>query len=170
MDKAQKKIVATLKHGKILGVGFSIFLYFSIVLSCAMIICLFVLAAFYNNYTILFFDLFPALLIFMSRMLLVNNRKARRDINQWKKDAVLIQAYCDEVFNPRKRLHKGCIGQICISFVYNGEKITLLSQKSADAKFDPMGTYGSDKVFKQFVNKKVNILYSPSYREAMFIK
>lgn len=170
MDKVQKKIVATLKHGKILSVGSLAFLYFAIVLSCAMIIVLFDIAASYNNYKILIFELFPAFLIFVSIMFLVSDRKAKQDIKKWKRDAVLLQAYCEEVYNPKKMLNKDCIGQISISFVYNGEEINLFSQKTANAKFDPMGTLGSDKVFRQFINKKVNILYSPSYHEAMLLK
>lgn len=170
MDKVKEKIVATLKHGKFLSVGFSIFLYFTIIVSCAMIIMLIDIAVSYKNYKILIFEFFPAFLIILSIMLLLNNRKAKQAITKWKQDAVLLQAYCEEVYNPKKVLHKGCIGQISVSFVYNGKKIVLFSQKSANAKFDPMGTYGSDKVFKQFIDKEVNILYSPSYNEVMLLK
>lgn len=170
MNKGKEKIVATLKHGKIIGVGLSIFLYFTIIVSCAMMIMLIGIAVSYDNYGILIFEFFPTFLVVIAIMLLVNNRKAMQEITKWKQDAVLLQAYCEEVYNPKKVLNKGCIGQISISFVYNGQKMSLLSQKSANAKFDPMGSYGSDKVYRQFVNKKVNILYSPSNNEVMLIK
>lgn len=170
MNETKKKIVATLKYGKVLSRSLLAFLFVSIFLSCTMIIALFIVAFYCNNYKIIVFDLFPALFIFVLIVLIIDGNKARQDIRKWVLDAVPIEAYCEEVLEPQKKLKIGCVGKISVSFSYNGNKITLYSQKSADAKFDPTGSYGSDKVFRKFVNKKVNILYSPSYKEVMFVE
>lgn len=90
-----------------------------------------------------------------------------KELNKWIVDAVELEAYCKEDISTRRSATT--LGDVYVKFTYEDKELTIRSAPSSYTKGDPLKMYGNDKVFAWYINKKINILYSPKYNEVMLL-
>ena len=78
-----------------------------------------------------------------------------------------MEAYCKEDVSTRRSATT--LGDVYVKFTYEGKELTIRSAPSSYTKGDPLKMYGNDKVFAWYINKKIDILYSPKYNEVMLL-
>lgn len=102
-------------------------------------------------------------------LLIYRNEKYRKEIELWLSDAVELTAYVREIgviqseFISANNLYK-----IQVEFEYNGQhyKIESRGKQLSGTK----SSYGFHNVWKDYINRKVNIMYSPEYNEVIVLK
>ena len=90
-----------------------------------------------------------------------------KELNKWIVDAVELEAYCKEDVSTRRSATT--LGDVYVKFTYEDRELTIRSAPSSYTKGDPLKMYGNDKVFAWYINKKIEILYSPKYNEVMLL-
>lgn len=102
------------------------------------------------------------------------NEKARNDIKKWLLDAVELRAYVREIGVLKPDTVPWSLSndydsyRIRVEFEYDGVSYKYESRGKEVGSEDD--TCGYHRVWKDYINKKVNILYSPSYKEVMILK
>lgn len=173
------QIVATLKHGKVLERKYRIFFWICLIfiLACSAIAIIAMLVDFLwdtseEKIPTLDFAVITAVLLAIDIFLCVllgyllkRDGKYRQEIKEWPVDSVKLKAYCEEcddkqIFVPL--IHNvSCVGNIKVTFHYKGDKKILRSNLYSNNR------YGT--VFTRFVGKEIYIMYSPKYKQVMFI-
>lgn len=101
-------------------------------------------------------------------LLIKRNEKNRKEIRSWLLDAVELIAYVREIGIIKSYLPANNLYKIRVEFNYDGCNYKYESRgKQLSATKD---TYGFLNVWKDYINKKVNILYSPKYHEVIVLK
>lgn len=95
------------------------------------------------------------------------NKKLEKEIKIYLQDAVLLEAQTEDIgsLSVSRRFYDGT--KIRVNFEYEGKVIT---KESGNPKKAGKITNGYDKVFWKYINRTINILYSPQYDQVMFLK
>ena len=163
-----KKVSATLKHGKLLG-PLGVAMLWLMVLLFTGLTLLFQLWGVDNpvymaaSYLWIFAGAFIFLYILLQSI-------AKRDVKLWLQDAVTVEAFCVEIERPQGDARDKFFRRIQLLFVYEGKEICLVSQDMPFFKKDVSQQLGTGKIFRQYVNKRIKILYSPTHNQAMLLK
>ncbi len=99
--------------------------------------------------------------------LLNRNKKLGIKIIEYLKDAVVVRATVvdNSTLSLSERFYNGI--KIKIRFTYNN-KIYIYESGNPNKVKKRMNGY--DKVFRRYVNKSINVLYSPKYSQIIFFK
>ena len=97
---------------------------------------------------------------FISVAFLIADRRVRKLINEWQKDAVKLTAKAKSRSIVSVRFNKG--SKLHVRFVYNNKTIERLSGTKI--------TNGFDTLYPTLDNKNITILYSPKHDEVMILK
>lgn len=101
-------------------------------------------------------------------VLIYKNEKQRKEIKLWLYDSVQLTAYAREVGVIKSMIPTNNIYKIRVEFNYEGCNYRLESRGKPMGGFD--SAEGFHNVWKDYINKKVNILYSPQFREVIILK
>ena len=99
--------------------------------------------------------------------LVVRDKKLKKEVKLYLENAVLLEARTEDIGNMSvyRRFYDGT--KIRVSFRYNGKVIT---KESGNPKKAGRINNGYDKVFWKYINRTINILYSPQYGQVMLLK
>lgn len=171
------QVVATLKHGKVLQKKYRILFW------CYLLFMLVATVAFVTGFIIasclpkedveseeyLVVSVATILVIAVSALLIfvvARDRKHRLEIKAWLADAVKLRAFCEEcekqIFLPLVH-NVTCVGNVKVTFHYKGDKKVLCSSLRSNSR------NGTGTVFTRFVGKEIYIMYSPKYKQVMFL-
>lgn len=169
------KISGTLEKGRFYSGGLLKFLYFSTII-CALVVPLAIAAGIANIKTegvanVIVIIIMASVLfggvaaIFL--YIIKKNENLKKEIKIYLQDAVLLEAQTKDVgsLSVYRRFYDGT--KIRVSFRYNGKVIT---KESGNPKKIGRINNGYDKVFWKYINRTINILYSPQYEQVMFLK
>ena len=101
----------------------------------------------------------------------IRNEKRRKEIMLWLDDAVELQGYVRELAHIDDYIElppfqiKTAI-KVRVEFKYEGKKLHCDSREKILGSDDD----GYSKIWKYYVGKKVDILYSPKYKEVIMLK
>ena len=157
----RKDIVFSSKKGYYFNDTTANYFYGFYCLLFIMFIFISILALIYKDKDIIqcaFLSLFINLIVFfISLPLLLKEWKMPKHLKNCLKDCVKLKANikCYEAFYKHKIY--------VIKFIYNGKNIEY---KSNIVKI----TYFNKSIFNKFIGKKINILYSPSMEDVLFLK
>lgn len=169
------RISGTLEKGRFYSGGLLKFLYFSTIMG-ALVVLFTILAGIANiktegviNVVVIIFMAFvlfggvTAIFLYIIK----KNKKLEKEIKIYLQDAVLLEAQTEDIgsLSASRRFYDGT--KIRVSFEYEGKVIT---KESGSLKKTGKITNGYDKVFWKYINRTINILYSPQYDQVMFLK
>ncbi|MCH5161319.1 MAG: hypothetical protein J1G04_04730 [Clostridiales bacterium] len=101
-------------------------------------------------------------------ILIFRNEKYRKEINLWLSDAIELDAYAREIDVIKSPIPVNNIYKIRVEFNYDGNDYKYESRgKQLSATND---TYGFHNVWKDYINRPIKILYSPTYHEVIVLK
>lgn len=113
----------------------------------------------------IFFSVFLPLII---GILIYRNEKQKKEVVRWLDDAIELQAYSRGIDVIQSTLSINNLYKIQVEFKYDGK---IYSYESRGKQFSAAKyTYGYHKVWKDYADIKVNILYSPTYKEVIVLK
>lgn len=166
------KIIATLAYGKKYSIGFFIFLVLALLLCVATMLLSIVCAMLYAEYVALAALGLPFICIPAFLYLIVLLSKENRDIKKWEEDAVLLSAQAIEVGSIRNAFFGRTKFKIVIEFVFDGHKFIKNSEKENKRKKSVwVNMYpGYDEVFRKFIGRSIQILYSPKNEQVLLLK
>ena len=125
------------------------------ILTIIMLIC-----AIVWNYQIIIFissiDCLSLLLMIYFLCLIIKDKSNKKKVNVWLKDAVMLNA-SSKVIETKKIFFLWNGLKVKISFSFNNRVIRIVNHKHI-------------VTLKQYVNRKINILYSPKYDEVLILK
>lgn len=102
-------------------------------------------------------------------LLIHRNEKYRKEIELWLNDAVELSAYVHEIGVIQSEvLSANNLYKIQVEFEYEEQKYKYESRGKQLG--GTKNSYGFHNVWKDYVNRKVNILYSPTYHEVIVLK
>lgn len=111
----------------------------------------------------LFISVFPTSIL---GLLIYKNEKNKKEIELWLNDAVELTAYVRQL----GVIQSGLAGlyKIQVEFEYEGQhyKYESRGKQLSASKF----TYGYHNVWKDYVDRNIDILYSPRYKEVVLLK
>ena len=147
----------TRKQEKLIYIGIIVFLicpFYSIILCC--------LPELWSNEKaflscMLFFSFFSVLGLFFCIYEINKNRKIRRLVEKWKQDSIQAIAEVNLISKQRKGFQPISDVMIELSFIIKNKKYYRRNLKH-------------HKYFLKYVDKKISILFSPTYNEVMILK
>lgn len=162
-------ISASLKYGRLLTSKWLKFMYVALAFYVVSVLSIVVLPIIFVpewDMTVLLCIIsisliFVTLSIFLL-YLIISDKKLKNKILLWANDAIELKAYSKTIgkeFNMQPTLYY----QIAVSFVVNGTKHTKTSGEGSDSK-------KHHKIFSQYADREINILYSPKYDEVLVLK
>ena len=167
----KEKIVATLTYGKVYPKGVFTFMYIVLALVVLSIPLFIYVAIDSSQYEILYCFIFFGIIIFCFTYILCVCTKTNNKIKQWKKDAVKLWADTKELDSIKNTFFGVRKIKIKVMFSYNGKKIEQVSGELNDIRENVFYTHkGYDAIYQKFANRKIEILYSPSFNQNMIIK
>ena len=171
MSAKKDKVVATLAYGKVFSKALLSVVLIGLISSIISVPGLIYWAVDESEYEVLYALLVPGLGFAIFPLVLHYYRKVSKKIKLWKKDAVKLWAKTEEVDSIRTLyLHVRKI-KIRVKFYYNDKRIKQVSGEMNDMKETAyFNQVGYDSVFKKFADKRIEILYSPSYNQVMILK
>lgn len=95
---------------------------------------------------------------------IIKNYKRRKVILLWLQDAVEIKAYA-KTLSTWGPIFEAKSTRLQVNFTFNGKKITKISQGKQLGVPD-----GYHRIWTEYADKEINILYSPKYDEVMILK
>ncbi len=102
-------------------------------------------------------------------LLIHRNEKYRKEIELWLTDAVELTAQVHEIgVIQSELLSANNLYKIRVDFEYNGQNYKIESQGKQLG--GTKSSYGYHNVWKDYINRKVDILYSPKYHEVIVLK
>ena len=102
-------------------------------------------------------------------LLIHRNEKYRKEIELWLSDAVELTAYVHEIgVMQSELLSANNLYKIRVDFEYNGQRYKFESRGKQLG--GTKASYGFHNVWKDYINRKANILYSPNYHEVIVLK
>lgn len=104
----------------------------------------------------------PTLLL----VILLKNTQHMKRILLWMEDAVELSAFSRKVGETRTSFNPQ-IYKIQVEFTYNGK---LLHQESTCKPIGGGTEIGYHRIWKDYLDKKIDILYSPKYEQVMVLK
>lgn len=165
------KIKATLTYGRKWSRGMILFLCIGIFLSVAMIPLIILCAVLSSEYAVLICLDLPLIVIPSFSYVLALDRKENKEIQEWRKDAVILPAQAIEADRFKNSVNHIVRLKISVKFYYEGRKII---QESGDKNPRKESIFyskpGYDAVFRKYINRPIEILYSPKYDEVMLLK
>ena len=114
--------------------------------------------------TVVLFNLFSLFLLAVVIFALAQDKKAKNKVRLWLEDAIEIKAFANFVSEKMTSL-TSIATKIQVDFMLDGKhyyKVSGVKHAGWQA--------GYDKAFTKYVNKEVNIMYSPKYNEVMILK
>ena len=169
------KVSATLENGRIFSKGILVLLYIGGVSSFLVFLIGMLMAVtnFLENgiaQGVLFLScvlLVCGVFIGGFTYLIIRDKKLKKEIKIYLQDAVLLEAQTEDIgsLSVSRRFYDGT--KIRVSFEYEGKVIT---KESGSPKKTGKITNGYDKVFWKYINRTINILYSPQYDQVMLLK
>lgn len=108
----------------------------------------------------LLFLCFEGILIYIK----IKNDRIKKKINLWKEDAVELSAYVEQIDEYRIGIRPKAV-KIRVRFRFGGRRYL----RESTAKIVG-GRKGYLDCYKKYVNRKVQILYSPKYDEVLILK
>ena len=166
------KIIASLAYGKKYPIGFLVFLILALLLATALMLLSIICAILYAEYAALAALVLPFIVIPAFLCLIVLISKENKDIKKWEEDAVLLSAQAIEAGSIRNPFFGRTKFKIAIKFIFDGRKIVQDSEKENKRKKSIwVNMYpGYDEVFRKFIGRSIQILYSPKYEKVLLIK
>lgn len=102
-------------------------------------------------------------------LLISRNEKCRKEILLWLSDAVELNAYVRKVdVIHSDLLSTDDLYKIRVEFEFNGQSYKLESRGKQLG--GTKSSRGFHNVWKDYINRKVNILYSPKFNEVIILK
>lgn len=165
------KIVATLTYGMKISAGFMGVMTGTMLLCIALIPLLIFCAIQADDYRVFVCFVFPILVVPIWAYIAFLYRKENRDIEKWLKDAVLLTAWATEIGRIRNGVNHIIRIKIALTFTFDGKKIMLQSgEKNTIRENIFYMNIGYDAIFRKYVDRPIQILYSPQYDEVMILK
>lgn len=168
-----EKVVASLKIGAIYTGLFLGFLYgimiLLVLLGCVMLLIPFFMD-FYQYYGFICGAILAYILTVLVFICIMINHKNCKLVKKWSEDAVLIKAQTKSIGDAV--VFSGAIPikveKMLVIFEYDGKLIKKESGSQRLGFFSSMQGYSA--LFRKYVNREINILYSPRYDEVMILK
>ena len=176
MRKEKKpKIVATLKYGRFLSgwlLGLFVFILCLSVTTILFVVIYFSLSRCgiipidEDEITFLYSIILMILGLAYSLWFFIKRAKTKKKINLWLQDAIPLKAHSKSIAKRDSRITLPQFA-IEIDFVYDDR---LIIQRSGNPEKKNYPKNGLDTIFGYYINREINILYSPNYNEVMILK
>lgn len=163
-----KKISITLEFGRIYTGLLLMFFYMMFFLSVLTSCVIFIIALIEDSRLFLVFSLCVLMAFCFAAVIIINHKNCLR-VKEWLKDSVKLKAYAKTL--DESKVYSGFIPlkatKIIVTFVYNGKHISKMSgkQDSAISRFN-----GYSSALEKYVNREIDIMYSPKYDQVMILK
>lgn len=165
------KIEATLTYGMKFSAWFMALMTGIMLLSVTFIPLLVFYAMKTNDYRMLLAFLLPVLGILAWAYIAFLDRKQNREIKKWLEDAVPLTARATEIGRIENSATHVTRIKVALTFTFDGRRITLRSGEKNNIRENIFYTnIGYDAIFLKYVDRPIQILYSPRYDEAMILK
>ena len=171
MDK--RKIVATLSYGKVPS-RFMVGVFTTMLIGCIILLPIIVSTLIAEKqYQFLIISIFAIVLgLFLSGYFLFHCYKINNKIKLWKQDAVLLKAKSKIVAEqrvPSYGVTEDKVAKISVTFKYEGKRIKIVSEEQGEKDFFH-SKVGFDKLFKEYDDREIDILYSPRFHQVMILE
>ena len=177
--KDTSRIVGTLKHGSFIGdshkrvvIVFCLFAGF-ILLSLAFVVTMLCIEQIKEPGSVASFILLIVLVVIgfsispiVVFVILRRNEKIRKELNLWLDDAIEIKAYSKEIGDHIPSLLFPA-AKIQVEFELNGDHYSFDSEGKQLWGENPAGYH---RVWADYIDKEIDILYSPNYKQVMVLK
>lgn len=168
----KKKIVATLSYGKV-PPAFLVVIFITMLLCSIILVPItIIIAVGENQYDFLFLLTFSIVGIPLSTYFLFDYCRAKQMIKLWKQDAVLLKAKSKIIAEQWVSSHvmiQDKVVKLSVTFKYEGKKMKIVSgEQGKKDLFHPI--VGFDKLFEQYDDREIDILYSPRFDQVMILK
>jgi len=171
MNMRDYKIVATLTYGKKISTGLCTIGIISILLLLGMIPLTIICAISSTEPAVLSCLSLPLIGIPGLSYVIFIYLKEHQDIKKWMKDAVLLPAHAMEVDRIENSVNHIIKLKILVKFIYNGQKIIQESGAKNTIKESMLYIHpGYDAIYRKYIDRPINILYSPEFDQVLIIK
>ena len=161
----RQDIIATLKYGKLRGIRSYIFYGLLVFLMFFVVWISDITNTFAQRLIMIVAYLISILMMIAYFVAVIQNEVVKRKLMKWLEDAIQLKAYTEGIEHPIQTRYTAGIMKLKISFKYEGKLI----KKYSGSNEDIYSNNGYDRIFNQFADKEINILYSPKYDEVILL-
>lgn len=162
----RQNIIATLKYGKIRGIRLYIFYGLLVSLMFFVVWISDITNTFTHRLIIIVAYLISISMVIAYFIAVIQNEIVKRKLKRWLEDAIQLKAYAEGIEHPIQTRYTAGIMKLRISFKYEGKLI----KKYSGSNEDIYSNNGYDRIFNQFADKEIDILYSPKHDEVILLE
>ena len=170
--KKKYSIAASLEYGRYFSKAWIIYFYIFAFFGLVVIGGIVFISIVESMYEMLLCLILPLLSIPVAVYVIFYYHKLSAQIKLWLQDVVELNAKSVEIGTYKYDVAMSRVNKqkIQVSFVYNGNKVTMYSGMPGYEKTYAHNTKaGYEGIFRKFANKYIKILYSPKYNQVLIL-
>ncbi len=169
--KDKVKIVGSLSEGGLYSTACFVIIYAAFVLAVLGAFAVVIVSLAENNAAYLLAGILPAVLAVLIGYFVFGDLSKRIRCYRCLKDGVRVAARCEKVMAtpPSFVKDRNKYIKICIKFEYKGKQKQILSGKAGYGGKGSLERAGFAAINASFANRDIEVIYSPSRQEVLFI-